>query len=87
MNQVQILSEVGNGDAIRAWKLKVRFLATVATLILGLGGRMRKKDRNLIASLKKTIWDVRAKVYYGEVKGNKSIKDSLESIYRIKIDC
>lgn len=51
-----------------------------------LRGKMKKKEKTAIASLKKTIWEVRAKIYYGDITGEQSIKENLERIYCMKME-
>ena len=45
--------------------------------------KMRKKDHMNIAAFKQTVWQVRAKLYHGEIKQHE-IRDTLSQILRLK---
>lgn len=47
---------------------------------------MKKKERNAIAAFKQTIWQVRAKLYSGDIKGTMQIKTTMDHIFKSKID-
>lgn len=51
----------------------------------GLGGRIKKKERNAIATLKQAVWITRAKIFSGEIYGSTEIEQTVINVYKNRL--